>query len=1123
MRSITLTKKALARLATGTIVSTLFLSPLTFAPASFAVEDETASAADSEVVEPGDLISDSSTDLADIPEPGPRAFSGAEPQEVSVGSVALTTRALNAAYLDPTTGKMFSVTRTADPAAYFANTVKNTGTSLEISSNYRDSLSPGRASSEIARNGNYVAFVSTQATGAKSAPVMTYSYDTGKPAGRAVQVPGYQAFSIVPNKLSPSAAPSEFWIGSIKRVGTTDYPWLSLVDVAKGTVIYQTELSGRQNIRSMSNTPAGLLLGAGYPAELLLLTNNGGGYKLQSLDVLNGNIAGNGGSSSVPYAMDTWIQPAETSADPSYANDTAADNAGEAAAETTDEDGVPNGVDPQQSEPESADVSASAEGTDSDPAEDPAQEATVSEDDAAAQPRAAVTPAASVAYTLVGYENAAKIALLRTNSANNSVELVDVANFPDGRTVDRISIGEDGVAWFTLRPEGNLYKVDLKDAAATGKLNIGKPVAMPSYWAETRNLSATDNGVYGLDSYGSLWFYNDTTGKVISADVLKTPLADRGTQSIVKGASGSVVTGHWHSEYHLQNGAIKSIVTPGEAKAGVTVGNNTYLGIYPSGTLWKVDGSGTLSKTPVASTGESFMRPSAVVYNAARNQIGVAVGPKYGSYGGALMTYSLADGSSKTYKPTGTQKITAMDSYKNSYVYATSPQGEQAATVGGTSTIAMWAPDGNGNVIWNRLGGYIGWNENNVIGLRIVQNAGAPFVLAIGAGGTVTALDASTGKLLWTRNVGRSFSQLLQAEGRLIGISGSSAYDVSATRAGVSITAIAPAVGSIQQAYAEGTGSGAQLKYVQSDSLILSQANLTGSRGLARTMGNDRYETAVAVSKESYQSANTVVLASGSVYADALVSAPLANKLDAPLLLTTAGSLPESTKNEILRLGANRVLVVGGDSSVSNKVVSSLPGSVSVERLAGSNRYGTSLKVAERLEGLSSQKLNVVAAPGTNFPDALTSAPVAQVSNAAIILVRDAANLGGTESWLRARNVSAAIGGEAVRATSARGIHVQDPISGNDRYSTASAVAQRYFRGTDTVFVASGETFPDALSGGVLAASSGSALVLVKKDSVPSGARSALARQANVGASRAWLLGGQNTISTDIGNTLRTR
>src|SRR5699024_5330260 len=87
-----------------------------------------------------------------------------------------------------------------------------------------------------------------------------------------------------------------------------------------------------------------------------------------------------------------------------------------------------------------------------------------------------------------------------------------------------------------------------------------------------------------------------------------------------------------------------------------------------------------------------------------------------------------------------------------------------------------------------------------------------------------------------------------------------------------------------------------------------------------RISGGLRFDTAVETSQSGWNTADTVVLARGDEYADALAGVPLAYKLDAPILLTPKDALWEATADEIARLGAGKVVILGGKGAVSPAV-----------------------------------------------------------------------------------------------------------------------------------------------------------------------------------------------------------
>ncbi|KAB7745688.1 hypothetical protein GA707_07240 [Nostocoides sp. F2B08] len=95
---------------------------------------------------------------------------------------------------------------------------------------------------------------------------------------------------------------------------------------------------------------------------------------------------------------------------------------------------------------------------------------------------------------------------------------------------------------------------------------------------------------------------------------------------------------------------------------------------------------------------------------------------------------------------------------------------------------------------------------------------------------------------------------------------------------------------------------------------------------VVRWAGATRYETAARVSRETYpQGAATVFLASGVNFPDALAGGPTAARVGAPLLLTEPDCVPRPTLDEIERLGAERVVVLGGLLAVSEAAANLTP------------------------------------------------------------------------------------------------------------------------------------------------------------------------------------------------------
>ncbi len=278
-------------------------------------------------------------------------------------------------------------------------------------------------------------------------------------------------------------------------------------------------------------------------------------------------------------------------------------------------------------------------------------------------------------------------------------------------------------------------------------------------------------------------------------------------------------------------------------------------------------------------------------------------------------------------------------------------------------------------------------------------------------------------------------------------------------------------------------GSAAQ-KYAKDHSIAYEL--YTESRRIA---GNNRFETAALISKNSCKTSDTVVLASGMDYADALAGVPLAAAVNAPILLTEKKELPKETLTEIKRLGAKKVYILGGKSAVSASVESTLRSSgLEIERLWGQSRFETAVRIAEKLSEISGKAPSQVFFTYYNgFADALSVSSAAAIKGAPVIYLSTKGTIDETtKKYLTSIKGSVkkayVIGGTSVisdsmmsKASSALGLttgKTANRIWGKDRYATCIAV-NKTFASTlngDTICIATGLTFPDALAGGVYAA-----------------------------------------------------
>ncbi|WP_242688430.1 cell wall-binding repeat-containing protein [Bacillus sp. Cs-700] len=284
-----------------------------------------------------------------------------------------------------------------------------------------------------------------------------------------------------------------------------------------------------------------------------------------------------------------------------------------------------------------------------------------------------------------------------------------------------------------------------------------------------------------------------------------------------------------------------------------------------------------------------------------------------------------------------------------------------------------------------------------------------------------------------------------------------------------------------------------------------------------RISGKDRYKTAIEVSKAGWEKSDTVVLARGDDYPDALAGAPLAYKYDAPILLNAQNKLNAEVLEELQRLEAKKVIILGGSGAISTYVEYQLEGyGFDASRISGKDRFETAANIAARLDG---NPAKAVIADGYNYPDALSVASYAAVKGYPILLSGKTKLPAATKTALREVDESIVVGGTGVIGAEVfKQLPEPKRYSGKDRYETAATIATELVGETDTAYIATGKGFADALTGSVLAAKDEAVMLLVETNKVPESTKQAI-EELEINQFR--VLGGTGPVSDDVLNQFK--
>lgn len=251
---------------------------------------------------------------------------------------------------------------------------------------------------------------------------------------------------------------------------------------------------------------------------------------------------------------------------------------------------------------------------------------------------------------------------------------------------------------------------------------------------------------------------------------------------------------------------------------------------------------------------------------------------------------------------------------------------------------------------------------------------------------------------------------------------------------------------------------------------------------ILRLAGDTRFDTAFLVADQMKENLGaekfeTVIVASGTNFADALSGSYLAAVKNAPILLSFDETYNEMAKKYIREnlVPGGTVYILGGASAVPESMESGLE-AFHVKRLAGDDRFGTNLAI---LEEAGVEDKDILVCTGLSFADSLS----ASASKLPILLVWENLTedqkiflLGLDGNGLRVIGGTGAVSESMENQLKAYGHTTR--IGGSNRFETSVLIAEEFFGEPDSAVLAYAWNYPDGLCGGALAATMDAPLIL---------------------------------------------
>lgn len=288
----------------------------------------------------------------------------------------------------------------------------------------------------------------------------------------------------------------------------------------------------------------------------------------------------------------------------------------------------------------------------------------------------------------------------------------------------------------------------------------------------------------------------------------------------------------------------------------------------------------------------------------------------------------------------------------------------------------------------------------------------------------------------------------------------------------------------------------------------------TGDISVYRIAGKNRCETAFKIANETkkqlgVEEFETIIVASGKNFADALTGSYLAKVKSAPIIMSN-GTNDSDIKSYVRRnlSSEGTVYILGGTSAVPATLEDALS-AYHVVRLAGDTRLKTNIEIL-REAGVTDEE--IIVATSTNFADSLS----ASAAGKPILLVNN--KLGGLTEEQRdyldtlKSDTFYIVGGTSAVSSDIAGEFIiygsVERLGGATRFETSVMIAEEFFDEPTTIVLAYSKNFPDGLAGGPLAMSLNAPLILTA-----TGKEDVAADYAYGMAENGYVLGGTGLIS----------
>lgn len=230
--------------------------------------------------------------------------------------------------------------------------------------------------------------------------------------------------------------------------------------------------------------------------------------------------------------------------------------------------------------------------------------------------------------------------------------------------------------------------------------------------------------------------------------------------------------------------------------------------------------------------------------------------------------------------------------------------------------------------------------------------------------------------------------------------------------------------------------------------------NFLSEYNVESLVGDTRFDTLVSINKLKWKESSEAILINTNNIDIGICTSPYAYQKNLPVFYTERDRMDKGVLEEILKLGVEKVYVVGGLANISDHTERTLNRyNIKTERIAEKRGIDLSIAIAEKMDKIKPiTEIALISANEFNLPNGISFMPIASKNNIPI-LIMDYMDRDKAINYINSKNNIEkvyVIGNEGKITESVYGLFPNvEKVVGKDRFDVNKKIIEKFYAKKD--------------------------------------------------------------------------